>query len=167
MQMSNRGTALVASADAQFTNALSTMVSASGFRAESPREREAPWITVTRTQPTIVICDCAHPVARLERLLLETSARRVPLLLSRAAEQCLAPKLPEHQRVEVFTFPVSRADLDALLDALVPPPVRRVRGTKARLAAPLYDARQPSHIHPARQTIANRPRVGERSGTGG
>jgi hypothetical protein len=56
------GTVLIASANRVFADAIGYLVTEIGFTPAFPVGLEAPWISVTRTQPCVVICDHDAPV---------------------------------------------------------------------------------------------------------
>ena len=68
------GTVLVASTNAAFAMAIGQMVIECGFKAAFPTEFEGPWLSLTRTQPRVVICDYDAQVGLVHRLIVE--ARR-------------------------------------------------------------------------------------------
>lgn len=116
------GTVLIASANKVFADALGYLVTESGFAPAFPAGLEAPWISVTRTQPRAVICDCDAPVKRLRRMIAEVSARRVPLVMVFRAET--PAKIPALVRVERVTWqrlPISAQELCDVLVGLIPP----------------------------------------------
>lgn len=122
----NRGTILVASTDSKFLGIVGGMVADSGFTPAYPADREAAWLSVTRTQPCIAICDCDAPVERIQRLVFEAWARRVPVLVSTAEQSIDAQRLaPPH--VASFTLPVSHEAFSSMLDALLPSAPRAVQ----------------------------------------
>jgi hypothetical protein len=116
------GIILVASADSVFADAVGDLVAESGFTPAFPVGLEAPWISVTRTQPRVVICDYDAPVKRQRRLIAEVSARRVPLLMAHTAETHGNPAaLARVERVTWQRFPVSANEFFRVLADLVPP----------------------------------------------
>ena len=120
------GTVLIASANPVFADAFDFLVTESGFTPSFPSAREAPWISVTRTQPRVVICDHDAPVKRLRRMIADVSARRVPLLMVFTAETHSSP--PALARVERVTWqriPISAEELRRVLTGLIPPDLDR------------------------------------------
>jgi hypothetical protein len=120
------GTILITSTNAAFADAVGAMVVASGFTPAFPKGPEVPWLSVTRTQPSVVICDDEAPVREIERLIAEVSSRRVPLLVAYTAEPRAATSA--YALVEQVTwlrFPVSPADFLRVLRVLVPPALGR------------------------------------------
>lgn len=119
----NRGTILVASSHVLFTDLIGEMVTRCGFAAAYPVGREPSWLSLTRTQPCIVICDCSAPADGIGRLISEASARAIPLILSDARTKQRADdgSLVLPQRVSWLTFPVSRDEFAGLLDDALQP----------------------------------------------
>jgi hypothetical protein len=116
------GIILIASANRQFADAIGYLVTESGFTPAFPSGLEAPWISVTRTQPRIVICDHDAPVKRLRRMIADVAARRVPLLMLHTGERHNNP--PVLARVERVTWqriPISADELRRVLAGLMPP----------------------------------------------
>jgi hypothetical protein len=116
------GVILIASANKVFANAIGHLVTEGGFTPSFPVGLEAPWISVTRTQPCVVICDHDAPVKRQRRMIADVSARRVPLLMLHTEEKHTTP--PALARVERVTWqriPVSADELRRLLVSLMPP----------------------------------------------
>jgi hypothetical protein len=103
----NRGTILIASTDSTFLGIVGRMVVDSGFTPAYPADREAPWLSVTRTQPCIAICDWDAPVEQIQQLVSEACARHVP--------------------VASLTSPVSYEAFASMLDALGPSVPRAVK----------------------------------------
>ena len=124
----NRGTILVASTNRAFVGTVGEMVADNGFRPAYPEEREAAWLSVTRTQPCIAICDCEGPVEPIQRLILEAWARHVPVLAS-MPEQSIDARVLKLRRVARFALPTSREALGAMLDALLARTVGAAPGT--------------------------------------
>jgi hypothetical protein len=116
------GMVLVASTNDVFAEAVGRMVTESGYTPAFPVGLEAPWLSVTRTQPRVVICDYDAPVKRLRRLIAEVSTRRVPLLVAHAAEpHANPPAFALVERVTWLKFPVSPRAFRRVLRDLVPP----------------------------------------------
>jgi hypothetical protein len=116
------GIILIASADKLFADAVGYLVAESGFTPAFPVGLEAPWISVTRTQPRVVICDHDAPVKRLRRMIADVAARRVPLLMLYTAEtHASPPALARVERVTWHRIPISVEELRRVLLALMPP----------------------------------------------
>lgn len=134
------GTVLITSTNTAFADAVGAMVVASGFTPAFPKGSEAPWLSVTRTQPCIVICDSDAPVTGIERLIAEASSRRVPLLVAYTSE--LHADTPPFVLVEVtwLKLPASPAEFLRALRVLVPPtpsrPHRRRQSSKEHGVTP-------------------------------
>jgi hypothetical protein len=141
-RVENRGTILVASSHAVFADIVGEMVAACGFAPAYSAGQEASWLVLTRTQPCIVICDCSAPADGIQRLIVDASARHIPLVLSdaRMHRRVDEGSLVLPSQVAWLTFPISRDAFAAMLDALVPSPadiVRRVTAGVAGAATPL------------------------------
>ena len=134
-RIGNRGTILVASRNGLFSDIVSEMVVDSGFAPASPVASEPAWLTLTRTQPCIVICDCDAPAATTQPLIAEASARGIPLVLSEQhAEHHIERTLTLARGVAWLRFPVSHEAFCVMLDALLPPKVHSVhRVTASRI----------------------------------
>ena len=135
-RIGNRGTVLVASRDALFLDIVGEMVVDSGFASASPVVSEPAWLTLTRTHPCIVICDCDAPALPTQRLIAEASARGIPLVLSeqgteQRTEQHFEHKLTLVHGVARLTFPVSHEAFCSMLDALLPPMANRIHRVTA------------------------------------
>jgi hypothetical protein len=116
------GVILVASTNMNFAEAVGHMVAEIGYTAAFPAGLEAPWLSVTRTQPRVVICDYDAPVRRIRRLIAEVSTRRVPLLIAHTAEPRANKSLFSLlKRVTWLTFPASTAAVQRALSDLVLP----------------------------------------------
>ena len=132
----NRGTILVSSSHTLFTDLVGEMVARCGFLPAFPSSGEAPWLSLTRTQPLIVICDCSAPAEGIQQLIVEASSRGIPLVLSdaRTKQRAENGSLVLPQRVTWLTFPVSRDSFVALLDEVLRPPADTTILVPARTA---------------------------------
>ncbi len=120
--MNSEGTVLVASTNAGFATAVGQMVCEGGFTAAFPAEFEGPWLSLTRTQPRVVICDYDAQVGLVHRLIVESSARRVPLVIFHASERtAVTTAFAPAERVRWLKLPVSPAALSQVLRDLAPP----------------------------------------------
>jgi DNA-binding response OmpR family regulator len=137
--MDSRGTVLVASDSSTFINIVGDMLVDGGFTVAFPAESEAAWLSVTRTQPALVICDSGVSQASLKRLIAEVAARRLPLLMawSREEHDEYAQGLVLPDRVEWLAFPIHHDEFLATIDGLVP----RVTGAVQRLRLTATGAR--------------------------
>jgi len=116
------GIVLVASANSVFTETVGALVAECGYTPAFPTGMEVPWLSVTRTQPRLVICDWDDRVRRLRRMIIEVSARGVPLLMAYTAGKRGSPMALVHvRRVAWQLFPVSAKELRLILAGLLPP----------------------------------------------
>ena len=116
------GIVLIASSNKLFADALGYLVLEAGFTPAFPSGMEAPWISVTRTQPRVVICDYDAPVKRLRRMIADVAARRVPLLMLHTGEtHGNPPALARVERVTWQRIPISAEELRRVLTDLMPP----------------------------------------------
>jgi hypothetical protein len=116
------GIVLVASASSVFAETVGALVAECKFTPAFPTGMEAPWLSVTRTQPRVVICDCDDRVRRLRRMIVEVSARGVPLVMAYTAGGGGSPLALTHVRRATWQlFPVSAEELRLMLADLVPP----------------------------------------------
>jgi hypothetical protein len=141
--MESRGTILVASSHALFAEVVGEMVARCGFAPAYFEGQEAP-LALARTQPCLVICDCAAPAEGIQSLIVDASARHIPLVLSDARMKLRVDEgsLVLPQRVSWLTFPVSRDAFAAMLDALLPSPARAARDVTAGVAVELADVQE-------------------------
>lgn len=116
----SRGTVLVATTNTVFATTVGQMLFECGFTPAFPARFEGPWLSLTRTQPRIVICDYDAQVALVQRLIVETAARRVPLMIVHGSETGAAvPAFAPVERVTWLGFPVSPATFSRVLHDLV------------------------------------------------
>ena len=116
----SRGTVLVASDSPAFVDIVGEMVTDCGFELATPTEAERPWLSVMRTQPTLVICDCGGPEPHVKRLIAEVAARRLPLLIAGTAqEQDVARTWHLPERAAWLEFPIARNRFHATIDDLL------------------------------------------------
>lgn len=135
------GPVLVASTNTGFATAIGQMLIEAGFTPRLPARFEGPWLSVTRTQPRVVICDCDAPVEQIPRLIAEASSRRVPLVMVHTAERsATSGGSASAERVTWLRLPVSPTEFRRMLRDLVPPVSARGR---ARAAADFI------FLHPA------------------
>lgn len=82
-ERSRRGTTvLVVSASPLFEKRTSQVLQESGFVAACAFEWEAAWLSVTRTQPGIVLVDGASTAGHVHEIAAEAAARGIPILLA-------------------------------------------------------------------------------------
>jgi len=133
---------LVVSSHALFADIVGDMVTRCGFTPTYPVRLGAPWLGLAVRPPCAIICDCAAPADGIQRLIVEASARHIPLVLSDARMQQRVEDgsmiLP--QRVAWLTFPMSRDAFAAMLEALLPPPAEVVHRVTASLVGVRIDA---------------------------
>lgn len=155
----DRGTILVAG-NTLFTDIVGEMVERSGFSPAYPAAEEAPRLSLTRTHPCVVICDCAAPGDGIQRLIAATASRRIPLVLSdtRMQQREDAETLPPH--VAWLTFPISQAAFSEMLDGLVPPSTDVVQSAAIRIAGVTIDAAV--SMRPLSRVLAPRDQLGSR-----
>ena len=73
-----RGTVLVASDSTLFVDIVRDMLADCGLAVIVPLTSEPAWLSVMRTQPSLVICDWDAPAANVAGVIGEASARHVP-----------------------------------------------------------------------------------------
>ncbi len=122
---STRGTILVASCNAVFTAVVGEMITSCGFTPVFSSGDEESWVSLARTRPCVVVCDCAAPANGTRRLIAEASATHTPLVLSdaRMHQPVDDEALSLPQQVARLTFPVSRDAFGAMLESLLPSPI--------------------------------------------
>jgi DNA-binding response OmpR family regulator len=132
----SRGTVLVASGSALFMDVVRGMVADCGLAVIVPLTSEPAWLSVMRTQPSLVICDWDAPAANVAGVIGEASARHVPLLMawSRNKHDDYAPGLALPERVAWLTFPVSRNEFRSTINRLLAPEIDSVH--RVSLAVP-------------------------------
>ncbi len=121
-RVKSEGRVLVASTNTAFATTVGQMVFDCGFTPAFPGEFEGPWLSLTRTQPRVVICDYDAQVGLVHRLIVETSARRVPLVIVHASDRSAAlTAFAPVERVRWLKLPVSPAAFGQVLRDLAPP----------------------------------------------
>jgi hypothetical protein len=152
----NRGTILVASTNRAWAGIVTAMVVDSGYRPAYPTEREAPWLSVARTQPCIAICDYGAAAEGIQQLVLEAWARHIPVLVS-TTEQSVVARLLKPRRVARFRLPVSYEAFRLMLDELLPsvPARRAARDDERRGSRRAVGVRK--HILPIGRRDRSRP----------
>ncbi len=124
----SRGTVLVASGSDLFMDIVRDMVADCGLAVVFPLTSEPAWLSVMRTQPSLVICDWDAQATNLAGVIGEAAARHVPLLMawSRDRHEHYAPGLALPERVAWLTFPVGRDEFRSTIDALLAPDIDSV-----------------------------------------
>ncbi len=117
----SRGAVLVASSSSLFMSIVGDMLTVCGFETAHPAASEAAWLSVTRTQPALVICDSGMPAAddqALDRRSLRPPSPVADGVASRGARRARAQGscFPDH--AAWLTFPVDRDAFRATIDAL-------------------------------------------------
>jgi hypothetical protein len=141
--MKTRGmdTILIVSRSAVFADVLSAMVVGAGFRPSFPAGTESVALTMTRTQPRLVICDCSNAVDNIQRFLVEISSRGLPLMLCEPLDvPAIDRELAIARSVRWFTLPISRDAFRALIDGLLDPLLDEVHRVTANVAGLGIDA---------------------------
>ena len=115
-----RSVVLIGSASSVFVDIVGEMVRECGFETTTPAPAEPPWLSVTRTQPVLVICDCAGPELNVKRWVVETVARRLPLVIFAAPQEQAAAQtgpLPDH--IAWLQFPIARSRFRTTIEELM------------------------------------------------
>jgi DNA-binding NtrC family response regulator len=118
-----RGTVLVISLSSAFVEIVGDMLVDSGFALATATSAEPAWLSVTRTQPVLVICDGNSPDEMVGRLTPETIVRRLPLLMlgmSDRQKSARAGIMPT-AGITWLQFPLSRSAFQAAIDELLAP----------------------------------------------
>jgi hypothetical protein len=114
-----RSNVLIASDSTAFIDIVGEMVDECGFEVTTPAPVEPPWLSMTRTQPVLLLCDCTSVRLNVERLMKEAVARGVPLLIVAAPDEPWAIRdWAEPRRITWLEFPIDRNRFRATLDAL-------------------------------------------------
>lgn len=117
-----RSTILVTSHSLAFVQIVGDMVSSGRFTVATMMPAEPAWLSLIRTQPVLVICDGGVPEERVRRLITETLARRLPLLLlgmTEEQESARERRLPPG--VAWLPFPLARDVFESAIDELLTP----------------------------------------------
>jgi hypothetical protein len=134
-------TILIVTRSAMFADILAAMVVAAGFRPLFPAGTESVALTMTRTQPRVVICDCSNPVDNIQRFLVEVSSRALPLMLCEPLDvPAIDREVATAKRVVWFTLPISREAFTALIERLLDPVLDEVHRVTATIGGISIDA---------------------------
>jgi hypothetical protein len=115
-----RNTVLIASGSRVFIDIVGEMVAVSGREIATSAQAEPAWLAVMRTQPALVICDCAGPEPEIKRLMGEVVARRIPLLMvAPKHEPAVARSWPLPDRVAWLELPIARDLFHSTIDELL------------------------------------------------
>ena len=114
----SRGPVLVASASDSFQDILGQMIGRCGLAAARCPDDEPASLSLTRTQPCLVICDGDLPETAVSGMVMEVAARRIPLLVSTpdGASARDDGALPGVRRI---SFPVGQRAFDLLVGELL------------------------------------------------
>jgi hypothetical protein len=115
-----RSVVLIGSGSGAFIDIVGEMVGENGFDVATPGPAEPPWLSVTRTQPSLVICDCSGLHLSAKRLIIEMVARRLPLLIVAAPhERTVAQTWPLPECVAWLEFPIAREQFRETINDLM------------------------------------------------
>ncbi|HYD53259.1 MAG TPA: hypothetical protein VEA99_11550 [Gemmatimonadaceae bacterium] len=118
-------TLLIASASPGFDVTVRRLLATTDVRLAEAFEWEAAWLSLTRTQPNVVLADCGAPSAHVRSVVSEALARALPLLLAHrpseggAVPGSLAPYEHGGRAVARVELPLSMHALRAALHSLV------------------------------------------------
>jgi DNA-binding response OmpR family regulator len=149
-----RRTVLVASTSDLFLDILGTMIEQGGFRPVFCAEPEPASLSLTRTQPDLVVCDCELLDTATNRLIAETLARGLPLLMTcpRGLSEIELDRLHLPHRAQWLRFPIGHAEFSTAIEELLAPPQPSVARTAALPARTRLEAmvtvRELSSIQP-------------------
>jgi len=123
-------------------NIIGDMLADCGLTVAFPAESEAAWLSITRTQPALVICDSGVPAASIKRLITEVASRRLPLLMawSREEHDEYAAELVLPDRVAWFTFPIDCDTFRSTIDGLLSQPIDQAHRLKLTAAGVTFEA---------------------------
>jgi hypothetical protein len=158
----NRGTILIASRNALFADIVGEMVARCGFAPAYLVGHEASPMSLARTRPCIVICDCAAPAEGIQLLIADASSQRIPVMLSDTrmlpSDDVDGLMLPE--RVAWLRLPISRHAFSAMLDELLPPPAEVIHEATASVAGITIDtavSMRPLSLARGSEPVSNAP----------
>ena len=115
---------LVASRSELFVDMVSEMLLETGFIPVIWDVAEAPWLTIVRVQPCVIVCDCDASATDAQRLVVDATARRIPLLLSGASPNTRGDSaVTTRQRVEWLSFPITTDTFRTVVEGLMTPMV--------------------------------------------
>jgi hypothetical protein len=117
-------TVLVASTSDLFLDILGTMIEQGGFRPAFCAQPEPASLSLTRTQPDVVVCDCETLDTATNRLIAETLARGLPLLMTtpRGLSEIELDRLHLPHRARWLRLPIGRTAFRTVLEELLAPP---------------------------------------------
>ena len=119
----SRRTVLVASTSDVFLDILGAMIEEGGFRPAFCLQPEPASLSLTRTQPELVVCDCEILDRATNRLIGETLARGLPLLMTspRGLSHADLGRLHIPDRARWLRFPIGDDAFRLLLDETLAP----------------------------------------------
>ena len=119
-----RRTVLVASSSDAFLDILGTMIEEGGFQPAFCLQPEPAPLSLTRTQPELVLCDCEILDLATNRLIAETLARGLPLLMTSPGGLSYSDvdRLHLPDRARWLRFPIGDAAFRAVLEETLAPP---------------------------------------------
>ena len=119
----SRGTILLASRSPAFVQIVGDMIVDGGYELEMAMHAEPAWLSVARTRPVLVICDCRETEDDIGRLAADSVARRLPLLLLGTTDDQRSPPGDGHRSgIGCLRFPVTRDIFQSAIDELLTPP---------------------------------------------
>ena len=118
----SRSIILVASRSPAFVEIVSDMVIDNGFEVVTPADAEPAWLSVTRTQPVLVICDCVEPSGNVKRLIAEVVSRQLPLLMLGTTDEQEATRVESLPHfIRWLQFPLARDVFQTAIATLLKP----------------------------------------------
>jgi hypothetical protein len=83
---------------------------------------EAPWLAIVRVQPCIIVCDCDASATDAQRLVIDATARGIPLLLSGTTPNTPGdPAVTMRQRIDWLRFPITTEAFRTMVETLMAP----------------------------------------------
>lgn len=120
----SRSTVLVASTSDVFLDIVGTMIEQAGFHPAFCIQPEPAPLSLARSRPRLVLCDCEILDHATNRLIAETLARSLPLLMTspRGLSRVDLDRLHLPDRARWLHFPIGHAAFRAVLDGILAPP---------------------------------------------
>jgi hypothetical protein len=114
-------TVLIASTSDVFLDILGRMIEQGGFRPVFCTQPEPAALSLARTQPSLVVCDCEVLDTATNRLIAETLAHGLPLLMTspRGLSEIELDRLHLPDRARWLRFPIGRVAFRAVLEELI------------------------------------------------
>jgi hypothetical protein len=109
---------LVASTSHVFLDILGTMIEGGGFQPAFCIQPEPAQLTLRRTHPALVVCDCEFLDGAMKRLIGESLARDLPLLMTspQGLSHAELGRLYLPDRAQWLRFPIGDAAFRLLLE---------------------------------------------------